>query len=433
VTDLAIQCRGLGKRYRRGERASYRRFSELLTGLATVPWQWATPLGRQSRSRSPSLHDRHDDAWFWALKNIDLDIPSGEVLGIIGRNGAGKSTLLKLLSRITEPTTGEADIFGRVGSLLEVGAGFHPELSGRENIYLYGAVLGMTRAEIRRKFDEIVSFAEVEKFLDLSVKRYSSGMYTRLAFAVAAHLNPEILIVDEVLAVGDADFQKKCLGRMGEVASQGRTVLFVSHNIGAVLSMCRTALLIDAGRIKGLGSASTIAGEYLESTLNSDRSDLRPGFDSARHVIEAVSLMDVALRRTSQIEYGEGFAVMIRTNPAINIRFGVELRIRNLFGHEVAYASSWIRGDGTPSFRSGDNILFRIPSFRFAEDTYLIDVICRIPSVHHIDAWNEASQLQVTTAKPGGTVINLSAADRLGAHILEEATADKADSMVAPL
>jgi lipopolysaccharide transport system ATP-binding protein len=199
----------------------------------------------------------------WALKDVSFEVPRGEVLGIIGRNGAGKSTLLRILSRITKPTSGTALITGRVGSLLEVGTGFHPELTGRENIYLNGAILGMKRQEIIRKFDEIVAFSEIERFLDTPVKRYSSGMYVRLAFAVAAHLEPEILIVDEVLAVGDVAFQTKCLGKMGNVAREGRTVLFVSHSMPAVCRLCQQALLIDEGRLIMHGSADTVVERYL--------------------------------------------------------------------------------------------------------------------------------------------------------------------------
>src|SRR5437588_5670825 len=199
----------------------------------------------------------------WALKNISFEIKHGEVVGIIGRNGAGKSTLLKILSRITDPTSGRVILRGRVASLLEVGTGFHPELTGRENIFLNGAVLGMARGEVRRKFDEIVAFAEIEKFLDTPIKRYSSGMYVRLAFAVAAHLEPEILIVDEVLAVGDAEFQKKCLTKMGHVAGQGRTVLFVSHNMGAVQTLCRRAFLLAQGELQQEGPAREVVAEYL--------------------------------------------------------------------------------------------------------------------------------------------------------------------------
>lgn len=203
---------------------------------------------------------------FWALKNVSFEIQPGEAVGIIGRNGAGKSTLLKLLSRITEPTEGEIELEGRIASLLEVGTGFHPELTGRENIFLNGAILGMTRAEIKKKFDEIVAFAEVEKFLDTPVKHFSSGMYMRLAFAVAAHLEPEILVVDEVLAVGDVAFQKKCLGKMQDISkSQGRTVLFVSHNLHAVRSLCSTGILLDAGQIKQIGEIGPILDAYSSS------------------------------------------------------------------------------------------------------------------------------------------------------------------------
>jgi lipopolysaccharide transport system ATP-binding protein len=203
----------------------------------------------------------------WALKNVSFEVKGGEVVGIIGRNGAGKTTLLKVLSRITKPTAGCAEVRGRVGSLLEVGTGFHPELTGRENIYLNGAILGMKKAEIERKFDEIVAFAEIEKFMDTPVKRYSSGMYVRLAFAVAAHLEPEILLVDEVLAVGDAQFQKKCLGKMGDVAREGRTVLFVSHNMAAITRLCPRTVLLDEGRVLIDGNSQEVVSAYLKSDL----------------------------------------------------------------------------------------------------------------------------------------------------------------------
>jgi len=203
----------------------------------------------------------------WALKDVSFEVQKGEVLGIIGRNGAGKTTLLKILSRVTEPTEGEVRIRGRVGSLLEVGTGFHPELTGRENIFLNGAILGMRKEEIKKKFDEIVAFAEIEKFLDTPVKRYSSGMYVRLAFAVAAHLEPEILLVDEVLAVGDAAFQKKCLGKMGDVSKEGRTVLFVSHNMTAVQNLCQKALWINKGQNYKMGSADIVINEYINNSV----------------------------------------------------------------------------------------------------------------------------------------------------------------------
>src|SRR6185437_6807176 len=247
MSDIAIQVDGLGKMYRLGASMSasdtlsqrYGSLRDSLAGLARAPLGLAARLARRSSTGAVRRH-RPD---FWALRGVNFTINDGEVVGIIGRNGAGKSTLLKLISEITEPTEGRITIHGRVASLLEVGTGFHPELTGRENIILNGSILGMSRAEIMRKFDEIVAFAEVEQFIDTQVKRYSSGMYLRLAFAVAAHLEPEILVVDEVLAVGDAAFQKKCLGKMSEVAQQGRTVLFVSHNMSAILRLTQEAIV----------------------------------------------------------------------------------------------------------------------------------------------------------------------------------------------
>jgi len=248
MSQPIIEVENLSKRYRLGA-----------IGATTLREEFS---GWWERRRGRTVvADARD---FWALRDISFTVQPGEVVGVIGRNGAGKSTLLKILSRITEPTSGRAVLRGRVASLLEVGTGFHPDLSGRENIFLNGAILGMTRAEVRRKFDEIVAFAEVEKFIDTPVKRYSSGMYVRLAFAVAAHLEPEILIIDEVLAVGDAQFQKKCLGKMGSVAAQdGRTVLFVSHNLAAVESLCSRALYLEAGRLKLASSTAAVERQFL--------------------------------------------------------------------------------------------------------------------------------------------------------------------------
>lgn len=253
-SDWAVKVEGLSKRYRlcaAHERAPYRTLRESLVRAARAPWNL---LSRQAMRA---------DSEFWALSDVSFEVPRGEVVGVIGRNGAGKSTLLKILSRITDPTTGRAMLRGRVASLLEVGTGFHDELTGRENVFLNGAILGMTRREIRRQFDEIVAFAEVDRFLDTPVKRYSSGMRVRLAFAVAAHLQPEILIVDEVLAVGDAQFQKKCLGKMSEVAQGGRTVFFVSHNLGVLQRLCDRALLLDRGRLSRDGSPADVVAAYL--------------------------------------------------------------------------------------------------------------------------------------------------------------------------
>lgn len=255
---LAIRCEGIGKRYRIGRQERYRTLRDTLTEIA------ASPLRKLARWREPDA-ERHPV--LWALKDLSLEVNHGEVLGIVGRNGSGKSTLLKILSRITRPTEGVAEIRGRLGSLLEVGAGFHPELTGRENILLYGAILGMNRAEIARKFDEIVEFAECGRLLDTPLKHYSSGMYVRLAFAVAAHLETEILLVDEVLAVGDAVFQKKCLGKMSDVAHQGRTVLFVSHNMVAVESLCSRAICLHDGKLVLEGTPASVVSRYLREWL----------------------------------------------------------------------------------------------------------------------------------------------------------------------
>jgi lipopolysaccharide transport system ATP-binding protein len=250
-----IEVESVSKRYRIGMRqAPYSTLRETLADLFRAPF---------NGSRKNSA-----DKVVWALKDVSFEVAPGEVVGIIGCNGAGKSTLLKVLSRITEPTNGRVKLFGRVGSLLEVGTGFHPELTGRENIYLNGAILGMKRSEIERKFDEIVAFAEVEKFLDTPVKYYSSGMYMRLAFSVAAHLEPEILLVDEVLAVGDFAFQKKCLGKMGDVAKEGRTVLFVSHNMSAVQRLCNRAIWLEEGKLASEGSASKVVSDYLSTSFS---------------------------------------------------------------------------------------------------------------------------------------------------------------------
>ena len=277
MSCLAIHSQGVGKQYRIGKAERYRTLRDTLAG-----W-WRLP-GRLFSRHSPD----HRPATFWALRDVTFDIHPGEVVGLIGRNGAGKSTLLKVLSRITEPTTGLVDICGRVGSLLEVGTGFHPELTGRENVFLSGAILGMKRVEIHSKFDEIVSFAEVEQFIDTPVKHYSSGMYLRLAFGVAAHLEPEILLVDEVLAVGDVRFQRKCMDKMQDVGRLGRTVIFVSHNMPAITRLCQRAILLDEGTIVADGGSAEVVGRYLNTGLGTSSSrewaDSRkcPGSDAVK-------------------------------------------------------------------------------------------------------------------------------------------------------
>ncbi len=279
MSDVAIRVEDLSKMYRiGGKQERYKRFTETVMDTLTAPVRRLRNLGKPAPPEET----------IWALKDVSFEVKRGEVVGIIGRNGAGKSTLLKILCRITEPTEGRAEIHGRVGSLLEVGTGFHPELTGRENVYLNGVILGMKRAEIERKFDEIVEFSGVEKFVDTPVKRYSSGMKVRLAFAVAAHLDPEILLIDEVLAVGDAQFQKKCLGKMGEVAGEGRTVMFVSHNMQAVQTLCGKAVLLVDGKIETQGEAHSVVNAYLSKGLRNvtervwDDVKTAPGNESIR-------------------------------------------------------------------------------------------------------------------------------------------------------
>jgi lipopolysaccharide transport system ATP-binding protein len=279
MSNITVRVENLAKMYRIGAKEEQARgVGQKVRSLATSPFAYL------SRMRRPPTQDET----LWALRDVSFEVERGEAVGVLGRNGAGKSTLLKILARITEPTSGRAEIHGRVGSLLEVGTGFHPELTGRENIYLNGAILGMRRYEIDRRFDEIVAFAEIEKFLDTPVKRYSSGMYVRLAFAVAAHLEPEVLLVDEVLAVGDAAFQKKCLGKMSDVAEEGRTILFISHNLVAMQSLCDRAIWINEGRMVDKGSTSQVISNYLQTNFSAQTEQLwndsatAPGNDMVR-------------------------------------------------------------------------------------------------------------------------------------------------------
>ena len=337
---------------------------------------------------------------FWALKDVSFEVKQGEVLGIIGRNGAGKSTLLKVLSRVTEPTEGQISLRGRVSSLLEVGTGFHPELSGRENIFLNGAILGMTQREIRKKFDEIVAFAEVDKFLDTPVKRYSSGMYVRLAFAVAAHLEPEILIIDEVLAVGDVEFQKKCLGKMDEVSrSQGRTVLFVSHNMEAVLKLCSRAVFIKSGRVKDIGDVKDVVPAYLHSQTSSPRVvdlSIKPrtlDFSQNARLIE-VTPSDAAGNWSLPFGTQLSLDLSIEAQPSIT-RIDVILGIFSPRGFEVA---TWTNkcSNVTLSVRPGLNT-FRIEyeNLRLLPGRYLLGMGI-IGDRGYEDAVNEAVQFEIT-------------------------------------
>ena len=312
MDDIAIRIEGLSKHYRIGKSpAPYRTLREALMDAFVACVRWAPKAARGKPGATPD-----SDRIFHALTDVSLEVKHGEVLGIIGRNGAGKSTLLKILSRITEPDSGSVEIYGRVASLLEVGTGFHSELTGRENLFLSGAILGMKRAEIYRKFDEIVAFAEVETFIDTPVKHYSSGMYLRLAFAVAAHLQPEILLVDEVLAVGDAAFQNKCIGKMSETARDGRTVVFVSHNMAAITQLCEKAVWLERGQIKMIDSPEDVVKAYL-SEGNSQIVERQwsypgdaPGDDRVRLVAARVlqhgrlaSVIDINVKSSIEIEF----------------------------------------------------------------------------------------------------------------------------------
>jgi lipopolysaccharide transport system ATP-binding protein len=314
LSDRAIEVRGLAKRYRLGERQAFHgSLREALSGM--IP-------RLVSRVRS----ERRE--WIWALDHVDFDVERGEVLGIIGRNGAGKTTLLKMLSRITDPTDGYARIRGRVGSLLEVGTGFHPELTGRENTYLNGAILGMRKREIDAKFDEIVAFAEVERFIDTPVKRYSTGMYLRLAFSVAAHLEPEILIVDEVLAVGDATFQRKCLGKMGEVSGEGRTVLLVSHNMSTITALASRCLWLERGKVREIGQPAEVVASY----LSRGHASAEPGYTDLREPLARQGVMkqthkDIVFESVRLLNAsGETSGIFFESEP-LRIRLGLRSRI----------------------------------------------------------------------------------------------------------
>jgi lipopolysaccharide transport system ATP-binding protein len=317
MSDIVIRTENLGKSYIIGHEKR-EKYTALRDVLANKARQIVSKTHQIFKGGQLIIGDELEE--FWALKDINFEVKQGDRIGIIGRNGAGKSTLLKILSRITEPTTGRVTIRGRVASLLEVGTGFHPELTGRENIYLNGAILGMSQAEVKRKFDEIVDFSGVEKFLDTPVKRYSSGMYVRLAFAVAAHMEPEILVVDEVLAVGDAEFQKKCLGKMEDVsAKEGRTVLFVSHNMGAVQKLCGLGILLDKGRIKSKGEINDVLNSYLltkftnNSIFNFSHKPELPVFATQ------LSISDVDNNLQDEIPFGQPWVVRIKINVTEDI------------------------------------------------------------------------------------------------------------------
>ena len=378
MSDIAIAFENLSKSYLVGHQSAQR---ERYTALRDVIAREARNFARKGldfiRGRQIVQGDEVEE--FWALRDVSFEVRRGEVLGIIGRNGAGKSTLLKILSRITEPTRGRITIRGRVSSLLEVGTGFHPELTGRENIYLNGAILGMTQREIRKKFDEIVAFAEVEQFLDTPVKRYSSGMYVRLAFAVAAHLEPEILVVDEVLSVGDAAFQRKCMGKMSNVATeQGRTVLLVSHNMPAVLSVCSKALLLNAGRVCVLGDASDCVRQYMNEITEMSNISLncrtdRTGDGSVRFI--RAYFTNNRHSTINEVRSGDDITIAMdlenNTGAALT-RFHVSVAIRDTTDEIICYFSSTLQRNDFEyiPYSKIIRIGIRVPKFQLVPGGY---------------------------------------------------------------
>jgi lipopolysaccharide transport system ATP-binding protein len=376
--DVVIRAEGLGKKYIIGhesERERYTALRDVVIRTARDAWRRTADM---ARGRAIVAGDTTEE--FWALRGVDFEVRRGEVLGVIGRNGAGKSTLLKILSRITEPSEGRVTIEGRVASLLEVGTGFHPELTGRENIYLNGAILGMTQAEIRRKFDEIVAFAEVERFLDTPVKRYSSGMYVRLAFAVAAHLEPEIMVVDEVLAVGDAEFQKKCLGKMSDVAKGGRTVLFVSHNMGAVLNLCSRAILLQAGAIRMQGAPGDVISAHLQSA--GAPAVIRDAEPKAAAYINRCSLTVLRpVHGQSRLQLDIEIVAKQRLSPA------VEFFVRDAVGNPVAWGTVGALGDANKlELEPGrSRVVTTHDISQLADGRYRISLLLSRPDVEYID------------------------------------------------
>ena len=380
MSDPVIAVENLSKRYVIShQRSKSDGLRHAIEGAMHAPLKWL-------RSRREQKKQQEEE--FWALKDVSFDVNQGDVIGVIGRNGAGKSTMLKILSRITEPTSGRIRLAGRVASLLEVGTGFHPELTGRENIYLNGAILGMTMVEIKRKFDEIVAFAEVEQFLDTPVKRYSSGMYVRLAFAVAAHLEPEILLVDEVLAVGDAAFQRKCLGKMGQVARQGRTILFVSHNMGAVLRLCERCIWLHDGRVQAQGDAREIVNEYtaygtIDEAERSWSESEGAGDDSVKLI--AVRVCQPSSVPNAAINITEPFDLVIETEflkvlPEVT----AGLRILTADGQIVFHTTAEMNSNLRVSRPGRWQYVCRMPAYALNSGTYFLNVAVTIPFVRTI-------------------------------------------------
>ncbi len=403
MSDLAIRVEGLSKEYLIGRKQeTYKTLRDSLSEALLSPFRRASKLLRGQATGAAEL-----DEVIWALKDISFELKRGEVIGIIGRNGAGKSTLLKILSRITEPSKGFAEIHGRVGSLLEVGTGFHAELTGRENIYLNGAILGMRRQEIERKFDEIVAFSEVEKFIDTPVKHYSSGMYLRLAFAVAAHLDPEILIVDEVLAVGDMAFQNKCLGKMQDVAGHGRTVLFVSHNIWAIQSLCTRCLVLEKGGQEFDGRVEQAVAIYARRFKSFSQTDLATRTDRVGHGearFTSIDLEDPNGMRISAVPMGAPLRICLKFRCSRRFeqpQIGIALTTTT--GQRLFRLNTVDQAVRLPSVSGDALVICEIPSVPLLPGMYLISVSIADVSSELEDFVDSATSIEVLPADVFGT------------------------------
>ena len=408
MSETVITVEHLAKRYMiGGQRTTTDGLRHLLEDAALTPLRWVRGLGKRSQA-AMSREQSSTREEFWALKDVSFEVQEGDAIAIIGRNGAGKSTLLKILSRITEPTRGRIRIRGRVSSLLEVGTGFHPELTGRENIFLNGAILGMTRLEIKRKFDEIVAFAEIERFLNTPVKRYSSGMYVRLAFAVAAHLEPEIMVVDEVLAVGDAAFQQRCLAKMGTISKTGRTVLFVSHNIAAVSALCSKAILIDDGNIVASGPTDSVVRTYVNRTRDNAAIPLAERKDrkgDGRVRFKKVSILNERLEVVDTVVSGQdislSFEYDLRDAEEVN-HVVVQAKFSGVFGQPLFACLSKSSHRSSLALSHGTRLLCHIPRLPLQPGVYAFTIWCMIGDNLEDYVW-DAGKLTVVEGDYFGT------------------------------
>jgi len=395
MSNIAIEVDSLSKLYHvGGPQERYKTLRDTVRATFAAPWQRARKA-YQTWQRKRQVTEAGETA-FWALRDVGFEIKRGEVVGVIGGNGAGKSTLLKILSRIIEPTHGYAQIHGRVGSLLDVGTGFHPELTGRENLFLNGAILGMRRAEIERKFDEIIAFAEIERFIDTPVKHYSSGMYLRLAFAVAAHLEPEILLVDEVLAVGDAAFQKKCLGKMDEVAKEGRTVLFVSHNMGAVSSLCHSGLHLVRGQLNHRGPIEASVANYLRESQAATVYEKRHA-PPLRAYIQSARILGEA-----SVNTGEHIQLETVIHSTESFRFGLDWRIRSELGVPLAWGCPHLQFGQTELLEVGENrFRFDIGPLPLSEGSYRISLDIDVQQTEYVERIEDCLEFQIKSCVLG--------------------------------